>query len=195
MTEVAWTKETVLEAGHRVWEALGYWPSRRQWKELARVAREAGEPLPTLWYVQKFFGGLLSLGRAVGAIEEPPEPELPPLSELLPERPSRPLLQRRIPLPTPPGASTYIFSRRGCPVAIIIDLIPPEPEWEFDQVTIIPWGYDGRTRELTRRLDGEGYRRRRERELAELMEMAKGLRLDAHGREKGNDHHPAPSAP
>ena len=172
---MTWTRDAALEAGRRVAEALGRWPTSREWRELAREAAEAGEPLPTPWHISRLFGGHVAFGRAVGAIKEEP-PELPPLSELKPEgRLTRLVMERRIPHPTPPGARTYIFSLHQQPVAVVIDLIPPEPAWEFDRVTVIPWGYDGRTRELTRRLSRAEYLKRREQELSELEGLAREM--------------------
>ena len=81
--------------------------------------------------------------------------------------------ERRVPLPTPLGSCTYILSDGGRATAIIIDLIPPEPEWHFDRVTVIPWGLDGGTRELTRRFSHAEYLRHCTETLAHLTKMAR----------------------
>jgi len=121
--------------------------------------------------VNKLFGGILPLGRAVGAIPE--EREAEPAAVGLAEYAPPVVTERRVPSPTPLGSCTYIFCDGGRATAIIIDLIPPEPEWPFDQVTVIPWGLNGRTRELTRRFSHAEYLRHRTETLAHLTRTAR----------------------
>jgi len=107
---------------------------------LARHAAQAGDPLPSAWFIYRAFGGHTAFGRAVGAFPPQEEPVVRPRLTPLP-RP-RMVTERRVPVPTPLGSCTYIFSHGGRATAIIIDLIPPEPVWAFDRVTVIPWGRD-----------------------------------------------------
>ena len=168
---MTWTRETTLEAGRRVCLALGHWPTIIEWKQLVKVAAGAGDPLPTIWFLNKLFGGILPFGRAVGAIPE--ESEAKPAAVGLAEYVPQVVTERRVPLPTPLGSCTYIFSDGGRATAIIIDLIPPEPEWPFDRVTVIPWGLDSHTRELTRRFSHAEYLRHRTKTLAYLTKIAR----------------------
>ncbi|MBC8447244.1 MAG: hypothetical protein H8D78_05795 [Chloroflexi bacterium] len=179
MTEMVWTRETALAAGRRLAEALGRWPCRDEWQALARHAALAGDPLPSAWFIYRAFGGHTAFGRAVGAL--PPEEDPVARPHLTPLLRPQIVTERRVPVPTPLGSSTYIFSHHRQPTAIIIDLIPPEPVWDFDRVTVIPWGYDGRTRELTQRFGRDEYLQHREEMLDRLLALA--LRQD----------HPEPS--
>jgi len=167
MTEMVWTRETALAAGRRVVEALGRWPSRDEWRVLARQAAQAGDPLPSAWFIYRAFG------RAVGALPPEEERRATPCLELAMSD-SRPeiVTGHRVPAPTPLGSCTYIFSNGGRATAIIIDLIPPEPVWAFDHVTVIPWGCNSRTRELTQRFGRDEYLQHREEVVGRLLALA-----------------------
>ena len=180
MTEIIWTKERALAAGRRVVAALGRWPCRDEWRALARHAAQAGDPLPKAWFIYRAFGGHTAFGRAVGALPAEEQRREKPCLELAVPDPQEIVTERRVPIPTPLGSCTYIFSNGGRAMAIIIDLIPPEPSWDFDGVTVIPWGCNGRTRELTQRFGRDEYLQHREEMLDRLLALARQFSPATH---------------